>query len=152
MSHADLVDWIAESNAIEGIHRPPTAVEIQEHKLLLGKPQLIVQDLVRLVRYIAPGAELRDRPGMCVRVGRHIPPPGGPHIHDQLQALLLAKVYGRWNPHRTHVAYELLHPFMDGNGRSGRALWAWQMQQLGQDPFALGFLHCFYYQTLDTAR
>ena len=47
----------------------------------------------------------------------------------------------------THVRYELLHPFLDGNGRSGRALWLWLM---GQAP--LGFLHTFYYQTLSAAR
>jgi len=41
---------------------------------------------------------------------------------------------------------------MDGNGRTGRAIWAWQMQRLGRDPFALPFLHRFYYQTLEAIR
>jgi Fic family protein len=37
---------------------------------------------------------------------------------------------------------------MDGNGRSGRAIWLWQMlRQEGGAP--LGFLHHFYYQTLE---
>ena len=53
---------------------------------------------------------------------------------------------------RGQCAYEMLHPFMDGNGRSGRALWAWMMLRLGQDPFALLFLHRFYYQTLENSR
>lgn len=46
----------------------------------------------------------------------------------------------------------MLHPFMDGNGRTGRAVWAWAMQRDGQDPFALSFLHRFYYQTLEYSR
>ena len=46
-----------------------------------------------------------------------------------------------------HVQYERLHPFTDGNGRSGRALWAWQMMRR-REGLALGFLHRFYYQTL----
>ena len=40
------------------------------------------------------------------------------------------------------------HPFTDGNGRSGRALWLWQMNN--HAPF--GFLHTFYYQTLENSR
>lgn len=55
------------------------------------------------------------------------------------------------DPWKMHVAFEKLHPFMDGNGRTGRALWAWHMKQLGLDPFALSFLHRFYYQTLAAA-
>jgi hypothetical protein len=151
MTRVGIVDWIAGSNAIEGIHRPPTAIEIQEHELLLRKPQLIVQDLVRFVRYVAPGAELRDRPGMNVRVGTHIPVPGGAHIEPAL-ADVLAAALDCASPYQTHVDYETLHPFMDGNGRSGRALWAWQMNYIGEDPFALSFLHRFYYQTLEASR
>ena len=56
------------------------------------------------------------------------------------------------NPWKMHVDFETLHPFMDGNGRTGRALWAWHMRRLDLDPFALSFLHRFYYQTLSSVR
>jgi len=53
------------------------------------------------------------------------------------------------HPYLIHHAYETLHPFMDGNGRSGRILWACQMLAHDYSPgLALGFLHCFYYQAL----
>lgn len=56
------------------------------------------------------------------------------------------------HPYHIHVDYENLHPFTDGNGRSGRALWLRRMKDLGENSFYqaldLGFLHTFYYQTL----
>jgi hypothetical protein len=94
-----------------------------------------------------------DEPGMNVRVGAHIPPAGGPHIAIMLKSILAEVNTGTMSPYRAHLAYETLHPFMDGNGRSGRAVWLWQMQRdTPYSSLALGFLHRFYYQTLGEAR
>ncbi len=152
MTVPGLVAFVRESNRIEGIRRDPTMSEIQAHERLLARPVVEVVDVVGFVAAVAPGKPLRDRRGLDVRVGGHYPPRGGPRIADDLARLLHRIEHEPITPHAAHVAYELLHPFMDGNGRSGRALWAWQMKRDGLDPFALPFLHRFYYQTLDAAR
>ena len=152
MSDVDLRNFIRESNRIEGIRRAPTKREIEAHETLLSLPKVTVDDLCRFVLTVA-GKPLRTEAGMNVIVGNHRPPPGGPSIEADLCGILWGTENGA-TPFRTHCRYETLHPFMDGNGRSGRALWLWQMLREGRDPYVLrrGFLHTFYYQTLSEGR
>ena len=148
----ELMNFIIESNKIEGILRYPTDKEIKEAGRFLSLKEVTVDDLVQFVSVYQPNAVLRDNYNVSgVRVGKHIAPMSSPEIKVNLQ-LLLDKVndwefYGTNNSWQTHVEYETLHPFTDGNGRSGRMLWAWQQRDL-----ALGFLHAFYYQTLDNSQ
>lgn len=147
---AALQAFVEESNRIEGILalRP---VEVKAHEVLLARDEIVLDDVVAFVSVVA-GARLRERAGMNVRVGNHVPPPGGPEIGRSLTSLLRRLFRLELTPYEGHVAYEQLHPFMDGNGRSGRAIWAWHMMTSGQDPFALPFLHRWYYQALDASR
>ena len=145
-----LRDFVTESNRIEGIHRPPTDAEINVHEWFFGLEAISIRDLERFVETVA-GAGLRNREGMNVRVGRHVPEPGGRGIEVGLEEVLRRVRYDP-SPWNTHVAYEKLHPFMDGNGRSGRALWAWMRLKEGRDPFALGFLHSAYYEALEASH
>ncbi len=151
-THPGFVDFIRESNRIEGILRDPTEDEIAAHERLLSLPELRVTTVSDFQAVIAPGRPIRSESGMNVRVGNHIAPEGGPHIIRRLHRILKKANDASNSPWSIHVAFETLHPYMDGNGRTGRAIWAWQMQRLGRDPFALPFLHRFYYQTLEASR
>lgn len=145
MKYWTLEDFVRESNRIEGILRDPTEAEIAAHAEFTQIAIPTVPDLERFVGVIAPGHRLRDLPHLNVRVGDHIAPAGGPAIRRELESLL-AEFWDE-HPWKMHVAYETLHPFTDGNGRSGRALW---LSRMGSAP--IGFLHQFYYQTLSNVR
>jgi hypothetical protein len=148
----DTLDFIRESNRIEGILHEPTSDEIAAYVHLQTCDKLRVADIEKFVdlttRGGGYGAILRRKPGMDVTIGGYSPPPGGPRIEMQLGMLL-----GDMNMHHfchmsllyeDHIRYEQLHPFSDGNGRSGRAIWWWMN---GCDA-PIGFLHQFYYSTL----
>ena len=146
--------FVRESNAIEGITRPPRVAEVEAHEHLLELDVLKVADLERFVETCQPGARLRERKGMDVRVANHIPPLGGPAVRRGLEDILTTANSLRFpgldaetrRIFEVHLRYETLHPFMDGNGRSGRALLLWQ---LGRPPRGISFLHWWYYKSLD---
>jgi hypothetical protein len=143
-----IIDFVRESNKIEGILREPTPQEVAAHENILWSKRIKIVDLQDFVSIVQPKAVLRDRAGLNVRVGNHYPIKGGPAVPHILQDIL--DCANKRGPYATHHAYESLHPFTDGNGRSGRALWLWGMDQIGEMDRALdlGFLHSWYYQTL----
>jgi len=146
-----LIEFIAESNRIEGITRPPTQKEIQAHEIFLELREVTVSDVEEFVDVVV-NKRLRRHLADDVVIGGHFAPPGGPGIETGLEMLLVGVNTWDLTPFEAHVRYELLHPFLDGNGRSGRVLWAWMMKRDGLNPFLRPFLQSFYYQALDNAR
>lgn len=143
--------FLHESLAIESIVRSPTSAEVDVTAKFLRLPHVQVQDLEHLVTIYAPGHRLRDAAGLDVSVGDYVAPRGGPFITERLTGILRTVNGNLISPWRAHVEFELLHPFSDGNGRSGRTLWAWHVTRSGGNPFSLSFAHRFYYQTLEAA-
>ncbi len=145
MNKLQLKDFVRESNKIEGILRDPKPIEIDAHRIFFNLPVVTVEDLKLFVSVCQPNAILRDELGLDVRVGNHRPPSGDSYMPKRVAYLLNDMDY--MTPYRGHIAYEIMHPFTDCNGRSGRALWAWHMNRAGFNT-ELGFLHTFYYQAL----
>ena len=138
--------FLTESNKIER-EPPPSDKELDYAIHFLDGPTLLnLSDYVRETS----GAELRNKLGMNVRVGSHIAPKGGPMIFHAAKALVdIAKDdLTPKGAYLNHKNYEDLHPFMDGNGRSGRLVWYLQMRETAP----IGFLQQWYYQSLEFER
>lgn len=149
----DLIRFIRESNFIEEkTFRDPHPHEIFAHDRFLALDTITPDDLERFVGTIQPGAVLRsDIRGSMVQIGGKFTTINGQAVFYALCALLSKIQDDLIKPWEAHVEYELLHPFTDGNGRSGRALWLWHMNKTGS-PVYLDFLHHFYYDSLANAR
>jgi Fic family protein len=132
--------FLQESNEIEGIEFPEAAyllektgnlhidnstralkfVEENASKPLSSK---LVLDLHQIQMHnILPEAEAGAWRNMNVMIGGDIPPsPAVLHYH---MADWISKAMSL-DPLKAHYWFEQIHPFSDGNGRTGRLLWAW---------------------------
>jgi len=141
--------FLEENNRLSGEQRAANELETEAVLSFLELGEVGVEDLSRLVEAYAPDAVLRDRSELDVEGGGHDAPLGGPDVVDGLRSLLEQVNASQISAHAAHCAYSALQPFVDANGRSGRILWLWQMEQMGQDVHhALGFAQAFYHQTL----
>lgn len=101
---------------------------------------------------------------IAVRVGKHYPPPAvdvSPRMFELLEW---------WNRRATelspvlsssvvHYQFEWIHPFADGNGRTGRALALWELYRRGFDSHHIFSVDEYYwedrpayYEALDAVR
>jgi Fic family protein len=119
------------------------------------KKTLRQEDILKLHRILAADVMDQGDAGryrtIAVRVGRHVPPP--PQDVSGLMFELLEwwnKQAGELSPVLSsaivHYRFETIHPFADGNGRTGRALALWELYRRGFDTHHIFSVDEYYWE------
>ena len=119
------------------------------------KKRLTHEDMFRLHAIIAGQVMDQGEAGcyrtMRVRVGSHVPPPP-----EDVSGLMF-ELLEWWNEESeslspvlssaiVHYQFEAIHPFADGNGRTGRTLALWELYRRGFDTHHIFSVDEFYWE------
>jgi Fic family protein len=120
-----------------------------------GKPAITHEDILKLHQIIAGQVMDQGEAGryrtIAVRVGPYVPPPAA-----EVSGLML-ELLEWWNRESRklspvlsaailHYRFEAIHPFADGNGRTGRALALWELYRRGFDTHHIFSADEFYWE------
>ena len=120
-----------------------------------GKKSITHEDVLRLHRIIAGRVMEQGEAGryrtIRVRVGPYSPPP------PELVSGLMFELLDWWNKDSgslapvlssaiVHYQFEAIHPFADGNGRTGRALALWELYRRGFDTHHIFSVDEYYWE------
>jgi len=120
-----------------------------------AKKRLAHEDVLRLHRIVAGQVMDQGEAGryrtMRVRVGTYVPPPP-----EEVSGLMF-EFLEWWNDEApvlspvlssavVHYRFEAIHPFADGNGRTGRALALWELYRRGFDSHHIFSVDEFYWE------
>jgi Fic family protein len=120
-----------------------------------AKKTLRHEDIFSLHRILAKGVMDQGEAGryrsVAVRVGRYVPPPAAD------VSGLMFELLGWWNERAPqvspvlssailHYRFEAIHPFADGNGRTGRALSVWELYRRGFDTHHIFSIDEYYWE------
>jgi len=120
-----------------------------------GKKTITHEDVLRLHKIIAERVMEQGEAGryrtIRVRVGSYTPPP------PELVSGLMFELLEWWNKDSgsltpvlssaiVHYRFEAIHPFADGNGRTGRALALWALYRRGFDTHHIFSVDEYYWE------
>lgn len=149
---------IHQSNLIEGVVDADEDVRSMEAWAFIShKKRLTYHDVMELHRLIMEKQLSEKDAGHTRKLnvnigGRECP---NPYLADHMLRnwILDMTNWATLDPKTMHVRFERIHPFVDGNGRTGRMLMWWHEQKLGHEPTLIEYSDRHsYYQWFDTPK
>lgn len=133
-------EHIRHSNLIESVDDPEEdKISLAAWKWLREQKDIGMKELLELHRQITqrqlPPSQSGKLRKVMVMVGGYTPP--APMIAEMQMKEWLGILHSSWksvDPRDMHVSFERVHPFIDGNGRTGRMLMWWHEAKLGDLP------------------
>ena len=147
--------WIKESNLIEGVFSSLEDRRSYMAWLWLKKQETVTLDVLlklhKKIMRVHLGKEAGHLRVCNVRVGNRTCPhyenvPG--LVSDWLSHDLKKKSFDdilEYNIKQSHIRFEKIHPFIDGNGRTGRMIMNWQRVKNGLEPLCIRLAEVFEY-------
>jgi Fic family protein len=130
-------DFLSESNAIEGIHSEEALSDAKTAWYWLTAQKNLTMSNICKVQKILTLHQPEIRPNQRGYLREQQVWVGGregmhwPFIRENLERWL-KEANKKEYPIGDHVAFEKIHPFIDGNGRTGRILMNWQFLMKGK--------------------
>jgi Fic family protein len=136
-----MLEHIRNSNLIENIDDPTEdARSMRAWKYISKQPHIGIPELLETHRLITLKQLNKKEAGhfrtVAVWIGGYKIMPA-PYLAQQMVYNLLMDLMQRpkeISPKEAHIRFESAHPFIDGNGRTGRMLMWWHEQHIGQEP------------------
>ena len=124
--------FLRESNAIEGVFDEESLQQANiAWGILIAQQRLTIGVILKIHKVLMKGKLMPYERGyfrtVDVRVGNYLAPD-----HSKVQRLMenfiedIKVSYTAGEIKKDHIAFEMIHPFVDGNGRIGRMLMNWQ--------------------------
>lgn len=141
----DMMPYIRSSNLIENIDNPrEDRRSAKAWNWLMDQPLISLPVLLELHHRITakqlPKGERGEFRKVNVQVGGRLCP--APELSKQITINWLYDMLEHaktLEPKEMHIRFEKAHPFVDGNGRTGRMLMWWHEVQLGRTPTFVGW-------------